>query len=282
MSGAEHTTAEPSSAWLRTQVGIVEQSPYPLYNSTEASGQYYALLLGYEDEVSPGVALKVRLPWIFAEVELPAGAIMETNLWGNPEVSAETDLAWNERTRLVMSLGLAFPPGHGGADLEKDYLENKALAIASAGGGWRDRELFERGRVSLTPAMRLEYRPVDNVALEVFFKASLMMRSDRSGSRESDAQHTRINDTGLYAVGGGRAEWNFWKQMSGAVEVWHSHAMQRTIEVPDIEAHRQLVIQPEAFMKISHYSIGASMTLPVGRPLGGSVVTGAVELTVLL
>ena len=142
---AAQTSADLS---LRLRGGAAT-APFATTELPEAKGQGMVVVLSGRGRVLPFTWVGARVPLALVSVAQPAGSYVAEAAWGNPELYTERELVLRRDDALTLAanvrLAVGLPLAERGSP--NGLMAHRALAIADALGGWRDRELFVAGVV---------------------------------------------------------------------------------------------------------------------------------------
>jgi hypothetical protein len=247
---------------LSSRLGLAK-TPFPSYTAHEISGLLTSLLLEGEAQVTPGLAVRLRLPLVLAGVDQPAGSARAESAWGNPEAAVLWRLHDTAATRLLGRLALAVPLPGGDAALARRPFDNQALLLASAQRGHHEQELYAPGRVSVTPAARVDVTR-GGVAAFGELKIPFMLAVARG---DSDPQ-TKVRALAMSteATAGVSVAW--WRLRAG-VAPWLAVNLLPAGEIRGDPATRwTLTIDPDVSIRINDDLAAAlSATIPVAGAL---------------
>jgi hypothetical protein len=261
-SAAADLTGDRVRVSLGSRLGLAK-TPFPSSTAHEISGLLTSLLLEGEVEVTPALAVRLRLPLVLAGVDQPAGGTRAETAWGNPEAAVLWRLHDTPATRLLGRLALAIPLPGGDAALARRPFDNQALLLASAQRGHHEPELYAPGRVALTPAARVD---VTRGRLAAFaeLKLPFMLAVARG---DSDPQ-TKVRALAMSTVATAGVSVAWWRLRAGAAP-WLTVDLRPAGEIRGDRATRwTLTVDPQVSIRISeHLAAALSATIPVAGAL---------------
>jgi hypothetical protein len=260
--------AQPALQTARVRVSLgsrlgLAQTPFPSTAKHEISGLLTSLLLEGEVAVRPALNVRLRLPLVLASVDQPAGGTRSVTSWGNTEAAALWRLRDTAARQFLVRLALAVPLPGGDAALGARPLDNQALLLASAQRGHHEQELFAPGRMTLTPAGRVDVA-YGRIAAFGELKLPVLLAVARG---DSDPQtHVRGLAISAEATAGLSVVW--WRVHAGAA-TWLTVGLLPAGEIRgDPSTRWTLTIDPELAITISdQLGVALSATIPVAGAL---------------
>jgi hypothetical protein len=258
---------------LRVRAGVTT-APFATVAFPETSGHGMIVMMSGYGRALPGTWIGARVPIALMSVRQPAGSYVDEAAWGNPELYLEREWLRQDgsavsiaaRTRLAVGLPWAEHGSRAG------LMENRALAMADALEGFRDRELFLPGFVPLGMAGQLTLSTTRwvfgaHAKLPLFFRVS---DADLSPSTETRA-------LGVTPVFGLRAQAWVSSRLGLSLD-GHAVFNARAPRVDRGEGSGvQPSLQPSLLWRVAAGRLaGADLLVPVGGPLGGSTVAAGV------
>jgi hypothetical protein len=248
------------------------QTPFPSPTAHEITGALTSLLFEARGDVTPQLAVRVRLPLVLAAVDEPAGGARAETTWGHPEAAALWRLRETAATVLLGRLALAVPLPGGDADVGRRPIDNQALLLASAQRGNHDLELYAPGRLALTPAARLGVT-VGRVAAFGELKVPFMLAVARG---ERDPQ-TTVRPLAIATAAATGVSVSWWRLRGGAAS-WLTVDLLPAAEIIGAPPPRwTLTLDPEVTIKIGdHAHVGLAATVPIAGALPAVPAIGLV------
>jgi hypothetical protein len=268
-----HDATERAAFSLYSQAGLVE-APFVTAAFPKVSG--FALVLTGTGQVRLSSLgwLRLRVPFSYVRLDMPAGAQVGETAFGNVELGFDRDFELGRSTRVAAQAAVLVPSAeHGSAHA---LSKNRALALGSGLNGNQDSALLTPGVTGLRLGGSAEYwrDPWG-------FRASLDLPVLVRISRADLPAEARTQTLSLLPTLSLRAAWwaTSWFAVSlgGALvtEPWRS-------QEPDLQRDRARRLQPVA-EPAAHAQLGRHLTLslagsiPIAGNLGGkawSVNTG--------
>jgi hypothetical protein len=142
--------ATAANAFAEPQVTVeadahfgLAQAPFDAPGLPDAKGQALSFAAGGAWDITPALALDLRVPFVIASVAQPAGSYVDTAALGNPQLGVTA--------RLSPNLAVGIRAGIPLASHDAQLLANRGLAIANGLDGLAHPEMFTPGVAALTP-----------------------------------------------------------------------------------------------------------------------------------
>jgi len=245
----------------------VASAPFDVRTLSEAKGQALSFVTDAWYELQRETWLGLRLPLVAASVRQPAGSYLDETAWGNPELRLARRFSLNRRSETALELTLGGGVGIPLAEHDRSLMPNRALAIANAGEGFAEPELFTPGALPLTPFVRLDYTSRGFRALTLLKLPALFRVSDA----DLPAIQSEPHAFALSSVLALEAGYNFTRRLGLAL------AAQLAVEVLPPSDHVRSVPAWQLMLRGSPYfELGERITVlidvqaPVGGALGGT------------
>jgi hypothetical protein len=161
----------------RAQLAVTS-APFDVRTLSEAKGQALSFVTDVWYEVHDETWLGLRLPLVAASVRQPAGSYLDEAAWGNLELRLARRFSLLQRSADGLELTVGGGVGLPLAEHDRSLMPNRALAIANAGQGFAEPELFTPGELPLTPFAQLQYTNRSFRALALLKVPALLRISD--------------------------------------------------------------------------------------------------------
>lgn len=267
-SPSAHPSSAPDTRLFDARAELymgVATAPFYSKSLPEAGGHALTVVAGGSWRVTRDFGVGVSVPVVATTVRQPAGAHVEEAAWGNPMLWAEGHVALWDRGSLRSSgrwrAGVGAPLAESGS--RAMLSENRALAIADALRGWRDRELYAPGVVpaAVTAGVELEG---PRFRAEATLKLVSLMRISDAGLASDDPR-----PFGLSSVFG----------LGGTALVTRAFGVGTRVymvadPIPQAESPRartlQWVLAPLLSFRVGpHVALDTELVAPIGGALGG-------------
>ncbi|HEX2672483.1 MAG TPA: hypothetical protein VHM25_16490 [Polyangiaceae bacterium] len=242
----------------------VASTPFDVQALPEANGQVLSFVTDAWYELRDETWLGLRLPLVAASVRQPAGSYLDEAAWGNPELRLARRFTLILRTGVRLQLTLGGGVGIPLAEHDRSLMPNRALAIANAGEGLAEPELFTPGELPLTPFARLDYTSRGFRALALL-KVPLLLRVSDADLPSTQSQPRAFGLSSLLALEG---SYDFTRHLGMAL------ASQWVVEVLPASEHVRSVPALQWLVRASpYYAMGerGSVLVDVQAPIGGAL-----------
>ena len=242
----------------------VASAPFDVRSLSEARGQALSFVTDAWYELRGETWMGLRLPLVAGSVRQPAGSYLDEAAWGNPELRFARRFSLLGRSDAVLELTLGGGVGIPLAEHDPSLMPNRALAIANAGEGFAEPELFTPGELPLTPFARLDYASRGFRALALLKIPALFRVSDA----DLPANQSEPHAFALSSVLSLEASYNFTRRLGLAL------ASQLAVEVLPASEHVRSVPALQLMLRASPYfEVGerATVLIDVQAPVGGAL-----------
>jgi hypothetical protein len=268
LAGSAHARAPTHALEVDVQ-GLAGAATAPFFTSAlpEAKGGGMVLVFGGFYRAQSGLGAGLYVPATVTRLREPSGADTDEPSWGNP-------MFWGER-RFALSrdplrrldgwvrIGVGAPLADMGP--RGSLTKNRALAVADALDGFRDREFFTPGVVpfALASGVVLDTGTVD---VEGSVKLVPMVRID-----DAFLPAPARKDAALVAVANtGGSVWPFPELGFGARASLSVDAAPAAHSARESEL--QLVLAPTVLARAGHTRLETELVVPVAGALGGKTI----------
>lgn len=245
----------------------VASAPFDVQTLSEAKGQALSFVTDVWYELRDETWLGLRLPLVAASVRQPAGSYLDEAAWGNPELRLARRFTLILRSAVRLRLTLGGGVGIPLAEHDRSLMPNRALAIANAGEGFAEPELFTPGELPLTPFAHLDYTSRSFRALALL-KIPLLLRVSDADLPPGQSEPRAFALSSLLTL---EASYTFTRHLGVAL------ASQLTLEGLPASAHVRSVPALQLMFRGSpYYELGErgrvliDVQAPVGGALGGT------------
>lgn len=253
--------------------GGVADTPFAAVHFPEQRGYRVATQsLSVSYDPTEALRLSLRIPWVEAFVQQPAGAIVREVAIGNVAVTAARRFQLDPLSAVVsVTVGA---PAMGTASPIGDHYVNAALLLGSALEGWRHPDWFAPGRVPITPGARVS---LDRAR---WFCAAELTLPFLVRTRSGEEPGTSVRAIGVASVGAVRAGVRALEWLSISIDAWATSWVVTPAVLPDRDLPaRQFALRPSLDAELSsHATLGVDAVIPLGGALGGRTAAGGAHL----
>ncbi len=250
-------------------------APYVTTAFPEVSGYGVRLRLDAELALGPVLKLGLRVPLVLARIEQPAGGLFGEAAWANPELSAGVAQPWLARdgwqllgaTRLAIGLPLAEYDASG------SELSGRALALADAGEGFAESELYTPGVLPIVLSERVMLKS-SRFRFGAALKLPLLVRISEAGL----PRQTETHALGLEPVAelSARVELLRWFALESAPRL----TWRLLLPVGSTTSKLQLLLPVALHFRLAQpLELDAVVQAPVAGALGGTTFAGGLRVT---